>query len=170
MIMAADSEESPLKILTSIQKSFDLLNEKFLEALARLDEATTRISALGEIHLRLARTIMDVLGIPEDLGSASNFQGPMIAISSAQRIESITSGLLSPIIRNLGKPCRDISQAINVSKEEILKLTGSFDITEMDILAREFGKDPGRVLGSDEQEAFRNKIREWNHRLKDALS
>jgi len=168
--MAPNSEESALETLTSIQRSFDILNEKFLEALARLDEATTRISALGEIHLRLAKTIMDVLGIPEDLGSTSALQGPTVAISAAGRAESVASGLLRPIIRSLGKSCGDISQAINASKEEILKLTGNFDSTEMEILAREFCKDPERILGSDEQEAFRNKIREWTLRLKDALS
>jgi len=113
--MAGDSEESALKTLASIRTAFDKLNEKFLEALARLEEATTRISALIEIHLGLARTIMDVLGIPEDLGSATALQGPMVAISSAVRAKSIASGLLRPIIRNLGKSCRDISQAINVS-------------------------------------------------------
>ena len=170
MIMVENSEESALEILASIQKSFDALNDKFLEALARLDEATTRISALSEIHLRLARTIMDVLGIPEDLGSATALQGPMVAISSAGRAESIASGLLRPIIRSLGKPCGEITRAINASREEILKLTGNFDFTEMDILAREFSKDPDRILGSDEQVAFRNKIREWTLRLRDVLS
>jgi len=168
--MAPESEESALETLTSIQRSFDMLNEKFLEALARLDEATTRISALGEIHLRLARTIMDVLGIPEDLGSASTLQEPVDAISAASRTETIASGLLRPIIRSLRKPCGEISRAINASKEEILRITGNFDSTEMEILARELCKDPERILGSDEQEAFRNKIREWTLRLRDALS
>jgi hypothetical protein len=169
-MMVGDSEESTLKTLASIRTAFDKLNEKFLEALARLDEATTRISALIEIHLGLAKTIMDVLGIPEDLSSSTSLQGPMVAISSAGRAESIASGLLRPIIRNLRKPCSDISQAINASKEEILKLTENFDFTEMDILSREFCKDPDRTLGSEEQEAFRNKIREWILRLRDALS
>jgi hypothetical protein len=168
--MAGDSEQSAPKMLASMQKSFDTLNEKFLEVLARLDEATTRISALIEIHLRLARTMMDVLGIPEDLGSTSALQGPMAAISSAGRAESIASGLFRPIIRSLRKPCKDITQAISASKEEIVKLTENFDFTEMDILSREFCKDPDRILDSDEQEAFRNKIREWTLHLRDALS
>jgi hypothetical protein len=168
--MHGDPEESALKTLTSIQRSFDRLNEKFLEALARLDEATTRISALSEIHIRLAKTIMDVLGIPEELGSPSAFSGPMGAISSAQRAESMASGLLRPIIKSLRKKCGDIAQAINASKEEILKVTSNFDFTEMEILGREFRKDPDRVLGSDEQEAFRSKIREWTLHLEDALS
>jgi hypothetical protein len=168
--VAGDSEESALRILASMQRSLDKLNEKSLEALARLDEATTRISALGEIHIRFAKTIMDVLGIPEDIGTPSTFSGPMGAISSAQRAESMASGLLRPIIRSLTKPCGEIAQALNASKEEILGVTSNFDFTEMEILAREFRKEPDRILGSDEQEAFRNKIREWNLHLRDALS
>jgi DNA-binding SARP family transcriptional activator len=168
--MSGDSENSILKTVASIQRSFDGLNVKLLEALARLDEATTRISALSEIHVRLTKTIMDVLGIPEELGSPLAFSAPMEAITSAQRDESRASGLLRPIIKSLRKSCGDIAHAINTSKEEILKVTGSFDFTEMEILAREFQKDPDRFLGSDEQEAFRNKIREWTLHLKDALS
>ena len=168
--MAPESEESALQTLMSIQRYFDMLNEKFLEALARLDEATTRISALGEIHLKLAKTIMDVLGIPEDLDSAPTLQEPMDAIAFAGRAESIASGLLRPIIRSLRNSCGDISRAINASKEEIFKVAGNFDSIEMDILARELCKDPERTLSSDEQEAFRNQIREWTLRLRDALS
>lgn len=169
--MAADSAGRALRTLASIERSFERINEKLLEALARLDEATTRISALGEIHLKLAKTIMDILGISEELDSPLTFlTGPVGAISSAQRTESMASGLLRPIIRSLGKPCRDIAQAIKASKEEILRATDNFDLTEMEILARELCKDPDRVLGSDEQDAFRHKIREWTHHLKDVFS
>jgi hypothetical protein len=170
-IMTLDSEGRALRTLTSIQKSFDKLNEKLFEALARLDEATTRISALGEIHFKLAKTIMEILGIPEDLGPPLTYlPAPMGAISSAERAESMASGLLRPIIKSLRKSCGDIARAINASKNDILKETGNFDFTEMEILAREFGKNPDRVLSSDEQEAFRNKIREWTLHLRDAFS
>ncbi len=169
--MTLDSEGRALRTLTSIQKSFEKLNEKLLEALTRLDEATTRITALGEIHFKLAKTIMDVLGIPEELSPPLAYlPGTVGAVSSAERAESMASGLLRPIIKSLRKPCGDIAQAINASKEEIIKVSSDFDFTEMEILAREFSKDPARVLGSDEQEAFRNKIREWTLHLKDAIS
>lgn len=169
--MTLDSEGRTLRTLASIQKSFDRLNEKLLEALARLDEATTRISALGEIHFKLAKTVMDILGISEELGSPLAYlPGPMGAISSAERAELMTSGLLRPIIKSLRKSCGDIAQVINASRNDILKVTGNFDFTEMEILAREFCKDPDRVLSSDEQEAFRNKIREWALHLRDAFS
>jgi hypothetical protein len=169
--MTLDSGGRALRTLTSIQKSFDRLNDKILEVLARLDEATTRISALGEIHFKLAKTIMDVLGIPEDLRPPLTYlPGSVGAISSAGRGESMASGLLRPIIKSLRKPCGDIAQAIKHSKDEILKVSSAFDFTEMEILAREFCKDPARVLGSDEQEAFRNKIREWTLHLKEAIS
>jgi hypothetical protein len=168
--MSGNSKGTALKTLASVKRSSDKINERILEALARLDEATTRITALGEIHIRLAKTIMDVLGIPQEAGPPLAFQEPMGAISSAQRAVTIASGLLRPIIRSIRETCGNIAQAINASKEEILKVTSDFDFTEMEILAREFGKDSDRVLGSDEQEAFRNKIKEWTYRLKNALS
>ena len=169
-MMTTYSDVRVFKTLTSIKKTFESLNGKILEALARLDEATTRISALGEIHFKLAKTITGVLGIPQDVGSGLDYLlGPMGAISATQRAESMTAGITSPIIRSLRKPCRDIAQAINASKEDILRLIGSFDFGEMDLIVKEFCRDPDRVLSPEEQEAFRRKIKEWTLRLKDAF-
>ncbi|WXG43339.1 MAG: hypothetical protein WED04_04745 [Promethearchaeati archaeon SRVP18_Atabeyarchaeia-1] len=169
--MVVESEGRTLKTLASMRRSFDRINEKLLEALARLDEATARILALSEIHSRLAETIMDILGIPEELGSSlTSLPEQLGAISGAARAETMASGLLRPIIRSLRKPCGDIARAINSSKEEILKATDHFDFAEMDILARDFSKSPDRFLSSDEQEALRNKIREWTLRLRNAFS
>jgi hypothetical protein len=170
-MMVAYTGGRVLKTLTSIERTFELLNGKILEALARLDEATARISALGEIHFKLAKTITGVLGIPQDVDSGLDYLlGPMGAISTTQRAESITAGLMSPIIRSLRKPCRDIAQAINAARENILRLAGDFDFREMEITAEEFCRDPDRVLSLEQQKAFRDKIKEWTLRLKDSFS
>jgi hypothetical protein len=169
--MTLDSEGRVKKTLASIQRSFDVVNEKLLQALTRLDDATTRILALGEIHSKLAKTIMDVLGIPEQLDSALiSLPDQIGAISSVERTEIMANGLLRPIVRVLSRPCGEIAEAIISSKDEILKLFGDFDSTEMEVLAREFSKDPARILSPEEQETFRNTIREWTLRLKDAFS
>ena len=169
--MATYSEGRILKAISSIEKTFNTLNGKILEALARLDEATVRISALGEIHLRLAKTINSILGVPQDTGSSLDYLlGPMGAISSTQRAEATAAGLLSPIVRSLERPCRDIVIAINVSKEDIPRVSASFDLGEMESIAKELSRDPDRSLSLDQQEALRNKIREWTLRLRNALS
>lgn len=100
--MVVESEGRTLKTLASMRRSFDRINEKLLEALARLDEATARILALSEIHSRLAETIMDILGIPEELGSSlTSLPEQLGAISGAARAKTMASGLLRPIIRSL---------------------------------------------------------------------
>jgi hypothetical protein len=169
--MTAYSEGRILKTLVSMERTFNILNRKISEALTKLDEATVRISALGEIHLKLAKTITGILGVPQDIGSSLDYLlGPMVAISSSQRAESMAAGLLTPIVRNLGKPCRNIAQAINTSKVDIMRLTRDFDFAEMEIVAEEFCRDPDRVLDPEQQETLRNKIREWTLRLKNAFS
>jgi hypothetical protein len=169
-MMVAYSEQRVLKTLTSIERTFESLNGKILEALARIDETTTRISALGEINFKLAKTIIGVLGIPEDVDASLDYlSGPIGAISETQRAESLAAGIISPVIRSLSKPCRDVVHAIDSSKERILRLMGTYDFEEMELTAKEFCSDPDRVLSLEQKVALRKKIKEWTLRLKDAI-
>jgi len=165
-----DSEGRALKTLTSIEASFEKLNKNVAEALARLDEATIRISALNEIHIKLARTIMRVLNIPEQEELPPDFlPASPGAIWSAERAGALASGILRPIVRSLQKPCGEISKAIIASKESILEATRNFDTYEMEVMAKELNKDPDRILDAEEQEAYRQKIKTWNEQLKKTL-
>jgi hypothetical protein len=168
--MVSNSEITIGKVLRSIEASFEALNKSVAEALARINEATTRISALNEIHVKLARTIMTVLNIPQESELPTELlPAPVGAISSAERAQSLASGFLRPIIRSLTKPCAEIAKAIAISKEEINKMVGNFDTYEMEVLAKELNKKPDRVLDSDEQISYRQKVKTWTEQLREKL-
>nr|MDO8134558.1 hypothetical protein [Candidatus Njordarchaeum guaymaensis] len=168
--MAEYQEGWTLKILSSIEKSFERLNKNLAEALARLDEATARISGLNEIHIKLAKTIMKVLNIPEQEELPTDFlPAPPGAIWSAERAETLANGFLRPIVRSLQKPCGEIAKAVTVSRDEILEATRNFDTYEMDVLAKQLNKEPDRLLDTEEQEAYRRKIKSWTQQLRDTL-
>ena len=168
--MTTNSEEDNLRVLNSIKKSLATLNKSLSESLRRLEEAIIRISALGEVHIKLAKTLMDVLGIPEEVRPTLDFPvAPVEPVESAERVESVVSGLLRGMVMSLTKSCGDISKAIVASKQEINKLIGNFDTYEMEILARELKKSPDRVLDPDERLAYREKIRKWHRQLIEAF-
>jgi hypothetical protein len=168
--MTDDSGSTARRVLSSIEVSFEKLNKNVAEALARINEATTRISALNEIHIRLAKTIMTVLNIPQESELPTELlPAPVGAISSAERAQSLANGFLRPIVRSLRKPCAEIAKAIAISKEEISEATGSFDTYEMEVLAKELNKKPDRMLDSDEQESYRHKIKTWTEQLREKL-
>jgi len=168
--MTVDSEDDTLRMLNSIKKSLAALNKGLSDSLRRLEEAIFRISALGEVHIKLAKTLMDVLGIPEEVRPPLDFPpAPVEPVESAERAESMISGLLRGIVMRLAKPCGEIANAITASKQEINKLVGNFDTYEMEILARELRKWPERILDSAEQVAYREKIRKWHKQLIEAF-
>nr|MDO8099210.1 hypothetical protein [Candidatus Njordarchaeota archaeon] len=168
--MAQDSESTARRVLSSIENSFEKLNKDVAEALARINEATTRISALNEIHIKLAKTIMMILNIPQENELPTDLlPAPVGAISSAERAQSLASGFLRPIVRSLRKPCAEIAKAITTSKKEISGVTGDFDTYEMEVLARELNKKPDRVLDLDEQESYKQKVKTWTEQLREKL-
>jgi len=170
VIMAANSEEDTLRTLNSIKKSIATLNKSLSASLRRLEQAIFQISALGEVHIKLAKTLMDVLGIPEETRPTLDFPpAPIEPVESAEKAESIISGLLRGIVMSLTKPCGEIAKAIAASKQEINKMVGNFDTYEMEILARELRKWPERVLDPNEQVAYREKIRKWHKQLVEAF-
>jgi hypothetical protein len=168
--MTANAEKGNLKMLNSIKKSLATLNRDLQETLRRLEDAVFRVSALGEVHLKLAVTLMDVLGIPQEGRPQLDFPtAPVESVESAGRVESIISGLLRGIIMSLRKPCGEIAKAISASKREINEQVGNFDTQEMEALAKELGKTPNRNLDPDEQTAYREKIRKWHKKLTESF-
>jgi hypothetical protein len=168
--MWENSEEETLKALASVKRSMQALNKNLSKSLRVLEESIFRISALGELHIKVITTLMDVLGVPEDQRPLLDFPpAPIEAVSSAERSEAIVGGILRIVIRSLTKPCIDISKALVEAKEEINVAIGNFNTYEMEILARMLTKDPERYLGPDEQVAYREKIRKWHQQLKEAF-
>jgi len=167
--MPQNSEET-LKAIASVKKSMRALNKSLSETLRKLEESIFRISALGEDHIKLITTLMDVLGVPEEQRPSLDFPpAPIEAVSLAERSEAVTSGILRTVIRSLTKPCIEISRALIDAKEKINASIGNFNTYEMEILARMLTKDPERYLDLDEQAAYRDKIRKWHQQLKDAF-
>jgi hypothetical protein len=163
-------EEERLSALNSIKKSIATLNKSLSESLRRLEEAIFQISAVGEVHIKLAKTLMDVLGIPEETRPTLDFPpAPVGPVESAEKAETIVSGLLREMVMSLAKTCGAIAKAITASKEEINKMVGNFDTYEMEILARELRKWPERTLDPNEQVAYREKIRKWHKQLVEAF-
>ncbi len=168
--MTENSEEEALKALTSVKKSMDVLNRNLSESLRKLEEGIFRISSLGEAHIKLIVTLMDVLGVPEDQRPPLAFpSAPIEAVSFAERSEATVSGILRIVIKSLSKPCGEISKALIAAKEQINVTIGNFDTYEMEVLAGMLTKDPERYLGSDEIGAYREKIQRWHRQLKDAF-
>jgi hypothetical protein len=168
--MEGSSADEILKTLTSIEESLRRLNSNLSESLQKLQEAIVRISSLGEIHIKLAVSIMDILGIPQEERPSLDFPAaPIEAVESQERAEAKVSGLLRPIVKSLLKPCGEIAKAIIASKEEINRSIGNFDTYELEILARELNKEPKRELDSDERIAYREKIRVWHRGLRVAF-
>lgn len=168
--MWENSEEETLKALASVKRSMQVLNKNLSKSLRVLEESIFRISALGELHIKLITTLMDVLGVPEDQRPLLDFPpAPIEVVSSAERSEAIVGGMLRIVIRSLTKPCIEISKALVEAKEEINVAIGNFNTYEMEILARMLTKDPERYLGPDEQVAYREKIRKWHQQLKEAF-
>nr|MDO8134559.1 hypothetical protein [Candidatus Njordarchaeum guaymaensis] len=168
--MAVGSEEDISRTLDSIKKSLAALNKSLSYSLRRLEEAIFRISALGEVHIKLAKTLMDVLGIPEEVRPSLAFPpAPVEPVESVERAESVVSGLLRGIVMSLTKSCGEIAKAMTASKQEINKLIGNFDAYEMEVLAKQLGKWPERVLDPDERIAYREKIRKWHRQLIEAF-
>jgi hypothetical protein len=168
--MADSSEEGILETLASVKKSMEVLSRNLSEALRKLEEAVLRISSLGEVHIRLITTLMDILSVPEDQRPALDFpSAPIEAASLSERSEAIVSGLLRIIIKSLTRPCGEISKALIAAKDRINVAIGNFDTYEMEILARMLTKDPERYLDSEEQIAYRDKIRKWHRQLKEAF-
>jgi hypothetical protein len=162
-------EEETLKALASVRKSIAGLSKHLSESLRKLEEAIFRISALGEIHIKLITTLMDVLGVPEDQRPSLDFPpAPIEAVSSAERTEATVSGMLHQVIQSLPKSCIEISKALIDAKEKINASIGNFSTYEMEILARMLTKDPERYLDPDEQVAYREKIKKWRQQLKEA--
>jgi hypothetical protein len=168
--MAENTEEDTLKALASVKKSMEVLNKNLSEALRKLEEGIFRISSLGEVHIKLIMTLMDVLGVPEDQRPALDFpSAPIEAVSFAERSEALVSGMLRIVIKSLTKPCIEISKALIAAKEKINVEIGNFDTYEMEVLARMLTKDPERYLDPDEQAAYREKIKKWHQQLKEAF-
>jgi len=164
------TDEETYKMLASIKNSLEALNRNLAESLRKLEEGIIRISALGEVHIKLAVTLMDVLGIPEETRPALEFPpAPIGAVISAERSESVVSGYLRTIVKSLTKPCGEIAGALTATKEQINKTIGNFDTYEMEILAKQLKKDPNRLLDADERVAYRGKIRKWHQQLKEAF-
>jgi hypothetical protein len=169
-VMTENSEEETLNALTSVKKSMDVFNKSLSESLRKLEEGIFRISSLGEAHIMLIVTLMDVLGVPEDQRPQLTFpSAPIEAVSSAERSEAIVSGILRIVIKSLSKRCGDISKALIASKEQINVTIGNFDTYEMEVLAGMLTKDPQRYLDSDEIVAYREKIKRWHQQLKEAF-
>lgn len=168
--MWENSEEETLKALASVKRSMQVLNKNLSKSLRVLEESIFRISALGELHIKLITTLMDVLGVPEDQRPLLDFPpAPIEAVSSAERSEAIVGGMLRIVIMSLTKPCKEISKALVEAKENINTAIGNFNTYEMEVLARMLTKDPERYLGPDEQVAYREKIRKWHQQLKEAF-
>jgi hypothetical protein len=168
--MTESSEEETLKALTSVKKSMDVLNRNLLETLRKLEEGIFRISSLGEAHIKLIVTLMDVLGVPEDQRPALAFpSAPIEVVSSAERSEATISGILRIVIKSLSKRCGEISKALISTKEQINVTIGNFDTFEMEVLAKMLTKDPERYLDPDEIVAYREKIERWHRQLKEAF-
>lgn len=168
--MPENSEGETLKAMASVKKSMRVLNKSLSESLRKLEESIFRISALGEVHIKLITTLMDVLGVPEEQRPVLDFPpAPIEAVSLAERSEAVTSGILRTVIRSLTKPCAEISKALIDAKEKINEAIGNFNTYEIEILARMLTKDPERYLDLDEQAAYRDKIRKWHQQLKDAF-
>jgi len=163
------AEISP-KLLARMQRSFETLSKNFAEALARLDAATIRISALGEIHFGLAETLMNAFGFPEEgLYTLTGYPRQIEAISSAETTVVNVSGLFRPMIMSLRKPCGEIAEAIRATKDKAVEVSNNLDTKEMEAVARKLNKSPNRLLDPDEQVAYRNKMNEWSQQLKDAI-
>jgi hypothetical protein len=168
--MTENPEEETLKALASVKKSMEALNKNLSESLRKLEEGIFRISALGEVHIKLITTLMDVLGVPEDQRPLLAFpSAPIEAVSFAERSEATVSGILRIIIKSLEKPCGEISKALTAAKEEISVTIGNFNTYEMEVLARMLTKDPKRYLDPDERLAYREKIKKWHQQLKEAF-
>jgi hypothetical protein len=168
--MPENPEDETLKALSSVRKSMRVLNKSLSQSLEKLEESILQISALGEAHIKLITTLMDVFGVPEEQRPALDFPpAPIEAVSLAERSEAVTSGMLRPVIKSLTKPCIEISKALIDAKEKINASIGNFNTYEMEILARMLSKDPERYLDLDEQAAYRDKIRKWHQQLKDAF-
>ena len=168
--MVEESSEETLEALASVKKSMEVLNRNLSEALQRLEEAILRVSSIGEVHIKLITTLMDVLSVPEDQRPALDFpSAPIEATSLAERSEAIVSGILRIVIKSLTKPCIEISKSLIAAKEKINVAIGNFDTYEMEVLARMLTKDPERYLDSEEQIAYREKIRKWHQQLKEAF-
>ncbi len=168
--MPENTEDETTKAVASVKKSMRALNKSLSESLRRLEESIFQISALGEAHIKLITTLMDVLGVPEEQRPALDFPpAPIEVVSLAERSEAVTSGILRPLVRSLTKPCIEISRALIDAKEKINSTIGNFNTYEMEILARMISKDPERYLDLDEQAAYREKIRKWHQQLKDAF-
>jgi len=168
--MPQSTEEETLKAMASVRQSMRVLNKSLSESLRKLEESIIRISALGEAHIKLITTLMDVLGVPEEQRPALDFPpAPIEVISLAERSEAVTSGILRTVIRSLTRPSIEISRALNDAIEKINASIGNFSTYEMEILARMLTKDPERYLDPDEQAAYRDKIRKWHQQLKDTF-
>jgi hypothetical protein len=168
--MSENPEEETLKALASLKKSMVVLNKHLSESLRKLEESIFRISALGEVHIKLITTLMDILGVPEDQRPPLDFPpAPIEAVSFTERSEAVVSGMLHMVIKSLTKPCIEISKALIDAKEKINAAIGNFNTYEMEVLARMLTKDPERYLDSDEQVAYREKIRKWHQQLKEAF-
>jgi hypothetical protein len=164
------TDKGTFEALASLKKSMEALNKNLSNALGRLEEAILRISSLGEVHIKLITTLMDVLSVPEDQRPALDFPpAPIEATSLAERSEAIVSGILRVVIKSLTKPSNEISKALLAAKEKINMAIGNFDTYEMEVLARMLTKDPERYLDSEEQIAYREKIRKWHQQLKEAF-
>jgi hypothetical protein len=168
--MTSNSEDDNLKILNSIKKSLATLDKNLSESLRRLEDAVFRISALGEVHLKLAVTLMDVLGIPQEGRPQLEFPAaPVESVESVARVESIINGLLRGIIISLRRSCGEIAKAILASMKEINEQVGNFDTQEMEAVANTLRKTPDRMLSPDEQTEYREKVRKWHRELTEAF-
>ena len=168
--MPENSEDETQRAVASVKKSIRVLNKSLTTSLRKLEESIFQISALGEAHIKLITTLMDVLGVPEEQRPTLDFPAaPIEAVSLAERSEAVTSGILRTVIESLTKPCAEISKALIDAKEKINASIGNFNTYEMEILARMLNKDPERYLDLDEQAAYRDKIRKWHQQLKDAF-
>ncbi|WXG43338.1 MAG: hypothetical protein WED04_04740 [Promethearchaeati archaeon SRVP18_Atabeyarchaeia-1] len=168
--MTRNQEDETLRVLTSVKKSMEGMNRNLSKSLRILEEAIIRISALGESHIKLIMTLMDILGVPEDQRPPLDFpSSPTEELLFAERSEVLASGILRTVIKSLRSTSIEISKALTSAKEEINKRIGNFDTYEMEILARMLTKDPERYLDLDEQVAYREKIRKWHRQLKEAF-
>jgi hypothetical protein len=168
--MPENSEDETLKATASVKKSMRVLNKSLSESLRKLEQSIFQISALGEAHIKLITTLMDVLGVPEEQRPLLDFPpAPIETVSLAERSEAVVSGILRSVIKSLTKPCIEISKALIDAKEKINATIGNFNTYEMEILSRMLSKDPERYLDPDEQAAYRDKIRKWHQQLKEAF-
>jgi len=168
--MPGNTDDETLKAIYSVKNSMRVLNKSLLGSLRKLEESVFQISALGEAHIKLITTLMDVLGVPEEQRPPLDFPtAPIEEVSLAERSEVVASGILRAVIRSLTRPCIEISKALIDAKEKINTTIGNFNTYEMEILARMLTKDPERYLDLDEQAAYRDKIRKWHQQLKDAF-